>query len=152
MSNTQAERPSKKMIKVNLSNSINLLGVPYIQFDKGDYTLRFLLDTGASMNLIKKEILERFSSDSEILPIKTEYYGIDNVCHETEMYAFKFNLGEFLYHEVFQKMEDASALTFPMEDGELEVHGILGTPFFRDYKACFDYENMEMYFSIPNVA
>ena len=74
------------LIKVDLKESLSHLGIPFMEFHKGDRTLRFLLDTGASMNFIKKEILEEYSADAEMLPYKSEYFGIDNVNHQADMY------------------------------------------------------------------
>ena len=146
------EKPSenRKMIRVDISKSLELLGLPLIKFEKDGETLRFLLDTGASMNLIKREVLDHFSHDAEQLPQKTEYYGIDNVCHETHLYAFAFKLGDFQYCEVFQEMQNADALIFDLEGGSLEVHGILSSQFFIKYRACFSYDTMEMFFTVPD--
>ena len=140
------------LIKVDLKESLSYLGIPFMEFQKGDRTLRFLLDTGASMNFIKKEILEEYSTDAEILPYKSEYFGIDNVNHQADMYSFTVESCGFQYKEEFQTMHDSNALIFPLEDGDLVVHGILGTPFFKKYKARFFYDEMEMYFSVPDAA
>lgn len=90
---TEAQSSSRKMIRVDLTRSLQAIGLPLIRFEKDGQTLRFLLDTGASMNLIKKEVLAQFRDDAEQLSQKMEYYGIDNVCHETHLYSFRFKLG-----------------------------------------------------------
>lgn len=81
---------STKMIRVDISKSLEFIGLPLITFEKDGETLTFLLDTGASMNLIKRNVLNHFNHDAEQIPQKTQYYGIDNVCHETHMYSFTF--------------------------------------------------------------
>ena len=53
-----------KAIRVDISNSLNILGLPFMSFQKGERTLRFLLDTGASMNFIRKDVLEEFSAEA----------------------------------------------------------------------------------------
>ena len=141
---------STKMIRVDISKSVELLGFPLIMFEKDGETLRFLLDTGASMNFIKKDVLNYFSKDTKKLPQKTQYYGIDNVCHGTYLYSFTFKLGNFNYCEVFNEMQNADALTFDMQNGPLEVHGILGSQFFIKYRACFNYNTMEMFITAPD--
>ena len=149
---TEKQSESRKMIRVDISRSLELLGLPLIRFEKDGKTLRFLLDTGASMNLIKREVIDHFSHDAEQLPHKTQYYGIDNVCHETNLYSFAFKLGDFEYCEIFQEMQNADALTFELEDGPLEVHGILSSQFFIKYRACFSYDTMEMFFTVPDTS
>ena len=61
-----------------------------------------------------------------------------------------FKLGEFEYCELFQEIQDANALMLDMEDGALEIHGILSSQFFMKYRACFSYDTMEMFFTAPN--
>ena len=141
---------STKMIRVDISKSLDFIGLPLITFEKDGESLTFLLDTGASMNLIKKTVLDHFSHDAEQLPQKTQYYGIDNVCHETHMYTFTFRLGDFEYCEPFQEIQDADALKLDMEDGYFEIHGILSSQFFMKYRACFSYDTMEMFFTAPD--
>ena len=75
------------------------------------------------MNLIKKNVLEHFRHDAEQLPQKTQYYGIDNVCHETHMYSFTFTLGDFEYCEPFQEIQDPDALKLDTDSGYFEIHG-----------------------------
>jgi hypothetical protein len=147
---TVKQSESRKMIRVDISKSLEVVGLPLITFEKDGESLTFLLDTGASMNLIKKDVLNHFSHDAEQLPQKTQYYGIDNVCHVTHLYSFTFKLGEFEYCEIFQEMQNADALTFELDDGPLEVHGILSSQFFIKYRACFSYDTMEMFFTVPD--
>ena len=147
---TDKQSENTKMIRVDISKSLEFIGLPLITFEKDGESLTFLLDTGASMNLIKRNVLDHFSHDAEQLPQKTQYYGIDNVCHETHLYAFAFKLGDFQYCEVFQEMQNADALIFDLEGGSLEVHGILGSQFFIKYRACFSYDTMEMFFTVPD--
>ena len=67
------------MIRVDISKSHELIELPLITFKNDGESLTFLLDTGVSMNLIKKNVLEHFGHDAEKLTHKTQYYGIDNV-------------------------------------------------------------------------
>lgn len=141
---------SKRMIRVDISKSLEFIGLPLITFEKNGESLTFLLDTGASMNLIKKNVLEHFHYDAKQLPQKTQYYGIDNVCHETHMYSFSFRLGDFEYCEHFQEIQGPDALKLDTEEGYFEIHGILSSQFFMKYRACFSYDTMEMFFTAPD--
>ena len=147
---TDKQSENTKMIRVDISKSLEFIGLPLITFEKDGESLTFLLDTGASMNLIKRNVLDHFSHDAEQLPQKTQYYGIDNVCHETHMYSFTFRLGDFQYCEPFQEIQEADALMLDIDDGYFEIHGILSSQFFRKYRACFSYDTMEMFFTAPD--
>ena len=79
-----------------------------------------------------------------------EFYGIDNVCHQTKTCNFRFNLGEYEYMEKYQVIPDGSALTFPTTDGNsFHVAGILGTPFMMKYKAQMNFSTSEILISLP---
>ena len=147
---TDQQSESKKMIRVDISKSLEFIGLPLITFEKNGESLTFLLDTGASMNLIKKNVLEHFRHDAEQLPQITQYYGIDNVCHETHMYSFTFRLGDFEYCEPFQEIQDPEALKLDSDSGYFEIQGILSSQFFMKYRACFSYDTMEMFFTAPD--
>ena len=147
---TDQQSESKKMIRVDISKSLEFIGLPLITFEKNGESLTFLLDTGASMNLIKKNVLEHFRHDAEQLPQITQYYGIDNVCHETHMYSFTFRLGDFEYCEPFQEIQDPEALKLDTDSGYFEIQGILSSQFFMKYRACFSYDTMEMFFTAPD--
>ena len=139
----------RKYIRVDLKRSLNSLGIPYIEFQHKDRTLRFIVDTGASMNFIRKDTLDFFKDDIKLLDQKAEYFGIDNVEHECEVYTFKFNIDRYEYEEEFQSMEHYDALTFPLEDSELVVDGLLGTPFLYKYGVCICYRTLQLLFEIP---
>lgn len=140
---------TRRMIKADLKKGLQLIGIPFMEFKKGEETLRFLLDTGASYNFIRREVIETFSPDVSQRPSVGEYFGIDNVTHETQVCDFSFKILDYNYSMEFHTMDNADALNFDVNGETLKVHGLLGTPFFYTYGACFSYETMEMYFYLP---
>lgn len=145
--NTTSDK--RKYIRVDLKRSLGTLGIPYIEFQHREQTLRFIVDTGASMNFIRKDTLDLFKEDVKLLDQKAEYFGIDNVEHECDMYSFKFNIDRFQYDEEFQSIEHYDALTFPLEDSHLVIDGLLGTPFLYKYGVCISYKTLELLFETP---
>ena len=143
-------KSERKYIKVDLNKSLNTLGIPYIEFSHKGRTLRFIIDTGASMNFIRKDTLNLFEEDVKLLDQKAEYFGIDNVEHECDMYRFKFSIERFQYEEDFQSMEHYDALTFPLEDSQLVIDGLLGTPFLFKYGFCICYKTLQILFETPS--
>jgi hypothetical protein len=101
------------------------------------------------MNFIRKDTLDLFKEDVKLLDPKAEYFGIDNVEYECDMYSFKFNRDRFLYDEEFQSMEHYDALTFPLEDSHLVIDGLLGTPLLYKYGVCISYKTLELLFETP---
>jgi hypothetical protein len=140
---------SPKAIRVDISNSLNILGLPFMSFQKGERTLSFLLDTGASMNFIRKDVLEEFISEAEILPYTTQFFGIENVGHETSVFSLSIHLGPHTFTEDFQELPGENSLRFSLDDYDIQLDGILGYTFFSKYNACFSYGSKSMYIDVP---
>jgi hypothetical protein len=138
-----------KAIRVDISNSLNILGLPFMSFQKGERTLRFLLDTGASMNFIRKDVLEEFISEAELLPYTTQFFGIENVGHETSVFSLSIHLGPHTFTEDFQELPGENSLRFSLDDYDIQLDGILGYTFFSKYNACFSYGSKSMYINVP---
>ena len=139
-------------IRVDISEGLDILGLPYMAFEKGERILWFLLDTGAWMNFLRKDVLDEFSDEISLMPYKTEFFGIDNVGHETNVYSLSVNLGHHTFVEEFQELVGEDALSFPLGDQVLQLDGIMGYPFFTRYGACFSYASKTMYISVPEPA
>lgn len=133
------------LIKVDLKESLSHLGIPFMEFQNGDTTLRFLLDTGASMNFLRKDILDEFSGETALLPYMTQFFGIDNVGHEAKVYSMSVNLGPHTFMEEFQELQGEDSLRFTSDDQVVQLDGIIGFPFFSKYDACISYGSGVIY-------
>lgn len=152
---TTQSNPTTISIKVSFEKSLNKTGLPLLQTQKNGYNLYFLLDTGANKNYTRRDFLDipELNADTEFLPDKEEFYGIDNVCHLTETCSFSFNLADLNYVVTYQVIEDGSALTFPTINGvPFHVVGILGTPFMIKHNTIINFATSEVIFNTPKVA
>ena len=140
---------NSKAIKINISVGIDIMGLPFMIFSKGSMSLKLLLDTGASMNFLRKDVLDELADEVQLMPYKTEFHGIDNVGHEASVYSMGINLGPHEFVEDFQELTVPDALKFDLGDVTLQLDGILGYPFFSKYNACFCYGAKVMYLSLP---
>ena len=140
---------NSKAIKINISVGIDIMGLPFMIFSKGPMSLKLLLDTGASMNFLRKDVLDVLADEVQLMPYKTEFHGIDNVGHEASVYSMGINLGPHEFVEDFQELTVPDALKFDLGDVTLQLDGILGYPFFSKYNACFCYGAKVMYLSLP---
>lgn len=136
-------------IRVDISSGIDILGLPFMVCQIGERSIRLLLDTGASMNFLRKEIIDEFSDDAQLLPYKTHFYGIDNVGHEANVFSLAINLGPHVFLEDFQELLVDDALKLSLGEEFIQLDGILGYPFFSKYNACFSYGSKIMYITIP---
>lgn len=139
-----------KAIRIDISDSLNILGLPFMAFKKGERVLRFLLDTGASMNFLRKDILDEFSGETALLPYMTQFFGIDNVGHEAKVYSMSVNLGPHTFMEEFQELQGEDSLRFTLDDQVVQLDGIMGFPFFSKYDACISYGSGVIYIVVPD--
>lgn len=93
--------PTTISIKVSLEKSLDKTALPLLQTHKNGYNLYFLLDMGANKNYIRRDFLDipELNADTEFLPDKEEFHGIDNVCHLTETCGFPLGIGDLKYVE-----------------------------------------------------
>lgn len=140
-------------LKISFKEWIEGLKLPLIKTEKNGYTIYFLLDSGANKNYIRQDFinLAELNADTVALDELEEFFGIDNVCHQTKSCNFRFNLGEYEYMEKYQIIPNGSALTFPTTNGKsFHVAGILGTPFMMKYKICMDFTTSEILICLPD--
>jgi hypothetical protein len=78
-----------------------------------------------------------------------EFFGIDNVGHEANVFSLSVNLGHHTFMEEFQELESENSLRFQLDDQVVQLDGIMGYPFFSKYDACFSYGSKIMYISVP---
>ena len=91
-------------LKISFKEWIEGLKLPLIKTEKNGYTIYFLLDSGANKNYIRQDFinLAELNADTVALDELEEFFGIDNVCHQTKSCNFRFNLGEYEYMEKYQ--------------------------------------------------
>lgn len=135
---------NKSLIALSFSAGFRSPNIPIATIHQGDKTLNFILDTGSDDNVI----------DSNILPeIKHEILKEDNpsyltglggtqivqkcrvsfVCDNKE-YTAVFLISDL--KDVFKTIHDAHAI---------QVHGMLGSKFFKANNIVMDFNNMVAY-------
>lgn len=129
-----------------LDYGIHKIGLPLLMVVKDNIGLFFLVDSGASHNIIRKDVLEYFKADSEANTIgDCKFYGIDGVEHKTSYCTFSFELNGSEHNECFQVLEDGGALDFPIEEDKvLSVHGIVGVEFLVKFKCIIDFSTFTL--------
>ena len=117
------------------------IGLPLLSITKENHGMFFLVDSGASHNIIRKNVLEYFNSDTEENIVgECQFYGIDGVEHRTRSCFLSFELNGVEHNECFQVLEEGGALDFPIDEKTiLSVHGIVGVEFLIKFKCVIDF-------------
>lgn len=125
---------------------ISKIGLPLIKVTKDNIGLFFLVDSGASHNIIRKDVLEYFNVDVEGDCVgKCQLYGIDGLEHNSFCCYFLFELNGTEHNELFHVLDDGNALDFPIDKNTiLSVHGIVGVDFLVKFKCVIDFSTFTL--------
>lgn len=130
----------------SLKESMDLVELPIITFYVGDKKLNFLLDTGSNLSHINAAVLD--SIPYTPLNVTSEIAGIEGNKQETgfcELYVKTTNEGsEFI--EMFAVSDLSGSFGIVKEESGVQLHGILGSVFFKKYKYIIDFDNLKVYF------
>lgn len=130
----------------NLNFGMAKIGLPLLHVEKDGVGLFFLVDSGASYNFIRKDVLEYFNELSgDYIAEECQFYGIDGIEHKTSVCLFNFTLNNVQHEERFQILENGSPLDFPInETNILSVHGIVGVDFLVKFKCVIDFSTFTL--------
>lgn len=137
---------NKKSYPLNygLSNT----GLPLIAVEMEGNNLCFLVDTGATLNLLDKRVYEHLNKNKvqESKPVDSiTNFGIDGV--ETKAprveQIFKFENG--LFKTKFTIFDTSTAFNKVEEESGIQIHGIIGNEFLLENEWILDYQKLAIY-------
>lgn len=128
---------------MSFREAIDLTGLPVVTFLIGDKKCNFLLDTGANMSCINKDILNtiKYEDTGE----RSTAYGIDGIEREVKFVEINLVYGDRSYSDTFQATEMSEAFNKLKNDTGVSVVGILGNSFFQAYQYVIDFEKLIVY-------
>ena len=89
------EKPNnaEPCLKVSFKKGLDGMNLPFMKTEKNGYSVYLLLDTGANKNYIRQDFINiaEINADTITLDEVEEFYGIDNVCHQTKTCNFRFS-------------------------------------------------------------
>ncbi|MBS4827150.1 MAG: aspartyl protease family protein [Bacteroides sp.] len=131
----------------DLSWSIAQTGLPLITIElttddgkKGN--LCFLIDTGATINIIYKFVCKRFTKSFIELEGSGSMIGFEGKEHKTQYMGITFQLEGQEYSGVFSVIEEYKGMKHIENESGIQVHGVLGMPFLRANKWIVDLDRL----------
>ena len=138
----------KNTINYPLNFGLSNLGLPLIAVEMNDKNICFLLDSGATLNLLDKRVHDYFSKyklNDAMATTKISNFGIDGI--ETEAprveQIFKFENG--LFKTKFTIFDTSSAFNKVEEESGIQIHGILGNEFLLENEWILDFQKLSVY-------
>ena len=129
--------------KISFRESMDLVDLPIITFYSNDTKLNFLLDTGSDSSYINQSILQTLKftkTDKKNYVIGMEGNSVESTtCNIDIVYKDKVFTEEFLSCNL-----DKAFNAVKKETG-VQMHGILGSKFFRKYRYVIDFNELIAY-------
>jgi len=104
----------------------------------------FLLDTGATHNVIFSFVYEHCKSKFRVLEGQQKIMGIEGQNKECLIVETTFIFEGKEYTPIFLVLDATEAISQVQKETEVQIHGILGTPFFIENKWIIDFDKLTL--------
>jgi hypothetical protein len=122
-----------------LSFGLQKTGLPLII--SSTHNLCFLIDTGATHNVIFNYVYEHFKEEFKRLDKNQSIMGIEGSYQEAPIVEATFNFEGVDYTSSFSVLEASDAMQQVQKETGIQIHGILGVQFLLENKWILDFKN-----------
>ena len=123
-----------------LTLGLQKIGLPLIVTSGKLKNLCFLVDTGATHNVLFTYVFEHFKNEFKMLDSTCRTMGIEGHYNETPVIEATFNFEGIDYTSTFSVLDATDAIAQVQEETGVQIHGVLGTQFFMENKWIIDFE------------
>ena len=117
-------------------------GLPLIVTSGKLKNLCFLVDTGATHNVLFTYVYEHFKNEFKILNGTQNITGIEGEYKETPLIEATFNFEGNDYTSTFSVLDASEAVTQVQEETGVQIHGILSTDFLIKNKWIINFDKL----------
>ena len=134
---------------ISFEETLNLTGLPIISMkqwdekEQQDKVFNFILDTGSDVNVIDDNILDQLNY--EVLKAKGTVYGVDGKRVKTKVLNITFSHKDRDYPYVWLARDMSEPFGNMKKDYGVNLHGIIGSRFFNEYKYILDFKDLKAY-------
>lgn len=128
-------------MKFPLTLGLQKTGLPLIITSGKLKNLCFLIDTGATHNVLFTYVYEHFKDAFKTLDEKQNIMGIEGHYEETPTIEATFNFEGINYTSNFSVLDATDAITQVQQETGVQIHGILSTNFLLENKWIIDFDN-----------
>lgn len=130
-------------MSISIANSIQYVGLPIIVTSTKPH-LNFLVDTGASHNVIFSFVYEGLSDFFTLLETERNTFGIDGNMMKSQEVKAVVTFGELQTETIFSIVEANEAVNHLEESNGFQLHGILGVDFLTKNKWIIDFKKLQI--------
>lgn len=128
-------------MNIPLESSLNKVGLPLI-VTSSKPSLCFLIDTGATHNIVFSYVYEDLSSHFSTLSFSHRVIGIEGKESNVSQVKTTLSFDDKETTVTFSVLEATSAVSKIQQESGIQIHGILGIPFLTQNKWVLDFNNL----------
>lgn len=125
-----------------LTLGLQKTGLPLIMTSGRLKNICFLIDTGATHNILFKFVYEHFKKEFKVLEGKQSIMGIEGHYKESPIIEATFNFEGTDYTSTFSVVDASDAVAQIQEETDIQIHGVLGTQFLLENKWIVDFRQL----------
>ena len=125
-----------------LTFGLQKTGLPLIVTSGKLKNLCFLIDTGATHNVLFTYVYEHFKSEFKLLSEKQNIMGIEGHCKETPIIEATFDFEGSEYTSTFSVFDATEAIARVQQETGVQIHGILSTDFLIQNKWIINFDKL----------
>ena len=129
-------------MKFSLALGLQKTGLPLIVISGKLKNLCFLIDTGATHNVLFTYVYEHFRSEFKLLSEKQNIMGIEGHCKETPIIEATFDFEGSEYTSTFSVFDATEAIARVQQETGVQIHGILSTDFLIQNKWIINFDKL----------
>ena len=128
--------------KMSFKESMDLTNLPIVTFYTGKNKLNFILDTGSDTSYINARELEKLNYEK--LPYEGKVLGLgeQSSCPFIKTSLYHDNMK---FETLMQCIDLSGTFDAIKSDSGVNIHGILGSKFFAEYKYILDFNELIAY-------
>jgi putative aspartyl protease len=125
----------------SIQHTILKVGLPLI-VTSNKPTLCFLIDTGATNNVIFSFAYEHLKSVFNTIGRYSRIMGVDGETKETAQVEATLSFGNIHTTSIYSVLESHKAVATIQNETGIQIHGILGIPFLTQNKWLLDFNKL----------
>lgn len=131
-------------MKYSIAAGIQNLSMPLLNVKIANMKLSFLIDTGATHNVIASFVYEQMRDAFVLLNDKNKIMGVEGNSKETPVVEAHVIIAETSMQTKFSVVNMNDTIIQLQDETGLQLHGFLGIPFLMDNKCILDFSNQEI--------
>ena len=130
-------------MKYSLATGIHKLSMPLLNVRINGIKLTFLIDTGATHNVIASFVYEQLKHCFTLLDENNKIMGVEGLYQETPYASTTLILDDMKIQTNFSVIDMNETVIKLQDETGLQLHGFLGIPFLMDNKCIIDFRTQE---------